>query len=195
MLKPIKLYVLFLVFTLSVLQLICEAKSEYSDKLYKIEKSLFNTTYDEQSDEIRLGRIEKNVYGITSNVPINLRINKLSKDLSTDLLGQEIKPLRDSFLYDDEIITDKSKIDVLEKKLLSKSFSDDKNSTRLVRLEKKLFQTEFSDDNYETRINRIEGADVAQNSIKKYNKNKVIQNITTAAELGTIIFMVLPFFL
>lgn len=195
MLNQVKFYVLFLILILPFLQLICEAKSQYSDNLSKIEESLFNTTYDEQSDDMRLERIEKSVYGIALKMPVGLRISKVSKDLSADLLGQETKPQRNSFLNDDDIIIDKSKVDTLEKNLLSKSFSDDKNSIRLARLERRLFQTTFLDDNYETRINRIESADLAQSSIKKYKNNAILKTVTTTAELGTYIFMILPFFL
>lgn len=195
MLKIIRLYILFSVFILANLKLNCEAESQYSATLSKIEKSLFNMTYEEQLDDTRLGRIEKNVYGSTSNAPVKLRINNLSKDIFTDLLGQETRPQRDSFADDDEIIVDNMKIDTLEKSLLYKSFSDDKSSIRIARLEKKAFQATFLDDNYETRINRLEGVNVAKNSIKNYRNNKIIQNITTAAQLGTVIFMILPFFL
>lgn len=85
-------YILFLIFTLIILQTTCEAKSQYSDTLSKIENALFNMDYNSQDDDVRLKRIEENIYGSSSTKPISLRINKLSKDLSADVIGQEIKP-------------------------------------------------------------------------------------------------------
>lgn len=168
--------------------MVCEAKSQYSGELSKIETSLFNMEYNNQNDEIRLKRIEENVYGSSSNKPVLLRINKLSQDLSADLIGKEIKPKKDSFLNDDEIITEKriedmdfSIVNNLEKKVFQYEFKTLDLSHRLTSLEWRAFNKTYLADDLSTRINRL-------NNAIMYNKfpvedNKIVQISTSQQKL------------
>lgn len=140
-------------------------KSKYAVELSKMEKSIFNMTYDQQTDDIRLKRIEENIYGSTSTKPIEIRISRLSKDLSTNLIGHEIKPKRDSFLADDEIIMEKPNEDMnfsivnnLEKKVFQHEFKALDIANRLSALEVQVFKKCYSTDDVSTRINRLQGA-------------------------------------
>lgn len=133
--KFYQLKLLLLIFFLFLFQITCEAKNSNSDVLSKIAKSLFNMNYNSQSEDIRLKRIEENVYGATSKSSINVRVNKLSKDLSTDLIGQEIKPKRDSFLEGDEIIV--------------KQPNEDMDFSIVNKLKKKVFRYEFKTIDYQ----------------------------------------------
>ncbi|MFA7659204.1 MAG: hypothetical protein WCY19_07205 [Candidatus Gastranaerophilaceae bacterium] len=176
-----KIYVklLFLIFVFLLLQITCEAQSQYSDNISKIEKSLFNMEYNAQSDEIRLNRIEENIYGTSSAEPIAIRINKLSKDLSSDVIGQEIKPKKDSFLEDDEIIATKpaedmdfSVINNLEKKVFQYEFKTVDISHRLSALEGHVFKKSYLADDLSTRINRLKAAIMYQKFPVTDDKNE-----------------------
>jgi len=189
-----KLYyikLLFFIFVLLVLQITCEAKSQYSDTLSKMEKALFNMDYSSQSDDARLNRIEENVYGLSSKKSITLRVNKLSKDLSADLIGQEIKPKKDSFLEDDEIIAKESNEDMdyilvnnLEKKVFQYEFKTVDLDHRLSALEGQVFKKNYSTDDLSTRINRLKDAVM-------YNKfpvaeDKIVKILTSQQNLFTL---------
>ena len=156
---------LFFIFLFFVLPIKCEAQSQYSDMLSKMEKALFNMDYSSQSEEVRLKRIEENVYGVASIKPIDLRVDKLSKDLSVELIGQEIKPKKDSFLNDDEIIAEKptenmdfSIVNNLEKKVFKYEFKTVDISHRLSAMEGQVFKQNYSTDDLSTRINRLNAA-------------------------------------
>ncbi len=66
-----------------------------------MEKSLFGVDYSSQNDVMRLKRLEEAVYGNSFSI-VSQRVNKLSEDLSADLIGQEIKPKRDTFAEEDD---------------------------------------------------------------------------------------------
>lgn len=162
-----KLYyvkLLFLIFVFLLLQIKCEAQSQYSNALSKMEKTLFNMDYNSQSDEVRLMRIEENVYGSTSKNSITARVNKLSKVLSADLIGQEIKPNKDSFLEDDEIISKPQQdmnfalVNSLERKIFKYEFKTVDISHRLLAMEGQVFKKNYSADDLSTRINRLNNA-------------------------------------
>jgi len=143
---------LFCIFALLVLQTTGEAKSQYSDALSKMEKALFNMDYSSQSDEIRLKRMEENVYGVSSlnsTKPMAARINKLSKDISADVIGQEIKPKKDSFLAADEII--------------AKEPDEDMDFTLVNNLEQKVFHYEFKTVDLDHRLSALEGQVLKKN--------------------------------
>jgi len=121
--------------------------------------------YSHQSDDTRLKRIEENVYGITSSKPVSIRMNRLSKDLSTDVIGQEIQPKKDSFLQADEIIakpTDETMnyalVNNLEKKVFQYEFKTVDLNHRLSSLEGQVFKNNYSTDDLSTRINRLNDA-------------------------------------
>lgn len=186
----------------------CLAISQYSTTLTKIEKSLFGTDYVSQTDEQRLKRIEDTVYGSTSSQSVPVRIDKLSKDLSADQIGHEIKPKSDTFASDsDSIKEDTPKadssvnypaVDNLEQNVFHKMFKSNDINQRLANLEQKVFQKTYSDD-LNSRMDRLKNTvmpeKVAQNqdysdddsdsenynySPKKYN-----QNYSSPGQLGS----------
>lgn len=184
-------HIVFLIFVLGFSQMVCEANSQYSDTLSKIENALFNMDYKHQNDDARLKRIEENVYGSESNDPVSIRINKLSKDLSAEVIGQEIKPKKDSFLNDDEIITEKpiedmdfSVVNNLEKKVFQYEFKTLDISHRLSSLEGQVLKKDYSTDDLSTRISRL-------NDAVMYNKfpvagSKIMQTQIPQQKLFTL---------
>ena len=81
---------------------ICTQASPYTPTLGKIENVLYGFQYDSEDDTSRLDRIENSVYGTSTNGTTAQRISKLKKDLSADLIGQEIEPKEDTFA-DEEV--------------------------------------------------------------------------------------------
>lgn len=145
----------------------CEAQSQFSPILTKMETSLFGTDYSTQNDDIRLKRIEEVVYGSASSNPIQQRMDKLSKDLSADVLGQQIKPKRDTFAEDEnapkeEIPKADSNISYpivneLEKAVFNKEFKNVEINQRLANLEQNVFKKTYGDD-LSTRVDRLKTA-------------------------------------
>lgn len=146
----------------------CCALSQFSATLTKIEKSLFGVDYSTQADDARLSRIEKVVYGQTSTSPLQSRVSKLSTDLSADLIGNEIKPKRDSFEDEDAGIkqedipkADKNVnypiVDSLEKKVFNKDNKSAEINQRLSNLEQNVFKKTYSDD-LNSRVERLKSA-------------------------------------
>lgn len=142
----------------------CFAQSQFSPTLTRMEKSLFGVDYSAQSDDARLKRIEEVVYGKASTSPTQTRMNKLSKDLAADLMGQEIKPKRDTFEEEQDSIkepipkADSSvnypMVDKLENKVFHKEFKNVDINSRLASLEKKVFNKTYNDD-LSTRVDRL----------------------------------------
>ena len=132
----------------------------------KIETSLFGFTYNNESETSRLNRIEEKVYGKTSTAQNQTRIAKLKKDLSADLMGQEIEPKEDTFAdAEDSMLSAKeeaesAKIDYpiineLEKQVFNKEFKNQNIKTRLSNLETKKLGKTFEKDDLSTRVERL----------------------------------------
>lgn len=147
------------------------AQSQYSPILTKMEKSLFGTDYSNQSDGDRITRIENAVYGAPSSKALGQRVDKLSKDLSADLMGQEIKPKADTFAQDDDTVqeakekADKSVnypiVNAIEDKVFHKEYRDQDVDKRVAQLEQKLFNKTYNDD-LSTRVDRLRNAALPQ---------------------------------
>lgn len=141
------------------------AQSGVSAIIAKLEISLFGVQYENQTDEDRLERIEKNVYGKAYPQSANVRVERLKKDLSADLIGQEIKPKRDTFEEDEnEIKTDIPKADPdinypivnnLEKEVFKTEYKALDINKRLTNLEQKTFGKNFSDESLNSRVDRL----------------------------------------
>ena len=132
----------------------------------KIENSLFGITYPSDSETSRLERIEKNVYGKSSSGSNQARIAKLKKDLSADLIGQEITPKEDTFMDEDDFIVyekepaeaanmDYPVINELEKAVFQKENKSENIKTRLSKLEQKTFNKTYDKDDLSTRVDRL----------------------------------------
>lgn len=158
---------LIYIFAFLFLGMKCYAQSQYSPTITKMEKSLFGVDYSSQNDDARLKRIEETVYGSASSVPLSQKMAKLSKDLSADLIGQEITPKKDTFADDNDspkepiAKADSSvnypMVNILEKSVFNKEFKTTEINQRLANLEKKVFQKTYSDD-LSSRVDRLKQA-------------------------------------
>ncbi len=143
----------------------CQAQSQFSDTLTRMEKSLFGFDYAAQNDAARLKRIEEIVYGSASSKSIQQRVNKLSKDLSADLIGQEIEPKKDTFTEDENNNNKESIpkadssvnypiVNSMEKNVFNKEFKTMEINQRLAKLEQKVLKKTYSDD-LNSRVRRL----------------------------------------
>lgn len=159
--------ILFFIFIFMFWGLKTYAQSPYSTVLTKMEKSLFGVDYGSQGDEARVKRIEENVYGAPSTSPLPTRISKLSKDLSVDLIGKEIKPKSDTFEEEDAAIKEEIPkadssvnypiVNKLEQKVFSRDFKSTDINQRLASLEQKVFKKTYNDD-LNSRVDRLKTA-------------------------------------
>lgn len=132
-----------------------------------MEKSLFGVDYGNQTDEARLDRLEKTVYGAASKKTTSQRLGKLSNDLSADLLGQEIKPKTDTFEEEEKAPQEEIPkadsnvrypiVDKLESEVFSKQFKTIDITQRLANLEQKVFRKAYNDD-LNARVERLKVA-------------------------------------
>lgn len=165
--------------------------STYTPTLGKIENVLYGFQYDNEDDTSRLDRIENSVYGTSTNGTTAQRISKLKKDLSADLIGQEIEPKEDTFADDEvyfqnEPIADANiqypAVDELEERVFNESFTTKDIKKRLSALEQKTFGQTFNDDlasrvdrlKAEIRPNSLMGNGIAQSSNDFFDNEDVV---------------------
>ena len=135
-----------------------------TELLNKIENALFGFEYNNEDDKTRITRIEKEVYGASSNANIAERLSKLNKDLGAELYGQEIPPCEDTLAKEEEerevlpsqtANIDYPVINELEKSVFNKEYKNIGVKDRLAQLEKKVFSKDFSSDDLSTRVDRL----------------------------------------
>lgn len=159
-----------LILTLTILSILgasaqisyCATNTQIIDK---IENSLYGYTYSGDSENSRLNRIENTVYGTISQKTANERIARLKKDLSADLIGQEIEPREDTFAEDEYAYVDEKEpvaaanvtypaVDELEEMVFNQVTPKEDIKKRLSKLEMKVFGKEYNDD-LSTRTDRL----------------------------------------
>ena len=154
--------------------------STNSSILDKIENSIYGFTYGD-SDENRVNRIEQSVYGMQSKDKLANRIAKLKKDLSADLIGQEITPTEDTFAEpEDSYIVEKEPsesasvdypvVNELEKQVFNKEYKGESLKARLSKLETKTFGKTYEKEDLSTRVDRLR----AELKPKTFTDNKMV---------------------
>ena len=148
----------------------CVFASTYASQLDKLENSVYGFTYS-GDDTSRVTRLEQTIYGDTKSGDINKRLADLNKDMSADSIGQEIKPVEDTFA-DEEIYTPEEKfaqnynppaganvdypsINELEKTVFNKEFKNQDINERLSVLEKETFGQSYDNDAFFDRVDRL----------------------------------------
>ena len=130
-----------------------------SEILSRIETDFYGFDYSKDTTQNRINRLEKTVYGQSKSGDINKRIKKLSKDVSADVIGQEITPVKDTFLAEESAAEDSSVnypiVDEIEQKLFNTIYRNRDLHTRIVTIEKKLFGKIYDVEDYSTRMDRI----------------------------------------
>lgn len=182
--KKLKPIIIFIIMIISINNVFSENNSSI---LSKIENNIFGYDYPKDTNQNRVERLEKTVYGNSSTGDINKRITKLSGDISADVIGLEIPPVKDTFLQEEEQIADSSVdypiVNEIEQRLFNTTYKNRDFHTRIVTIEKKLFGKIYDVDDYSTRMDRIKSkmsietlADKSENDIydKNFNSNDVL---------------------
>ncbi len=153
---------LLLIFTAFIfIQQICFSASMIDN----VEKFLYGFTYQNQDETSRLNRIEQTVYGAPTKQTNAQKIARLKKDMASDLIGQEIPPVKDTFMEDDDKLAVDEKIapgsnidypviNAMEKTIFNQEFKTNDVNGRLAKLEQKTFGKTFNDD-LNTRVDRL----------------------------------------
>ena len=140
------------------------------DVITKIENNIYGFDYSKDSIQNRVSRLERTVYGRASNGDINKRINKLSADISADVIGLEIDPVKDTLLAEENLKEDDTVsypiVDEIEQKIFNQTYKNRDFHTRIVTIEKKLFGKIYDVEDYPQRMDRIK-AKVMPESIAK----------------------------
>jgi len=112
-----------------------------SEQISKIETSVLGLNYANETDDMRLKRIENEVFGSDFNgskLSIQKRIDKLNSTLGLETLAEAKAPI--SELYKDEADgVSYPAVDMLEMQLFGKNYKDENIYKRLERLEEKTF--------------------------------------------------------
>lgn len=162
--------------------------SPNSKMLDNIENSLYGFTYSTMDETSRLNQIEETVYGQSkTNKPINERISALKKDMSADLIGQEITPKEDTFMEEeDHYVEDKTlaqapseasgvdypTINEMEKQIFKKEFKTQNLNNRLAQLEKQALGQTYEKEDFATRVDRLQ----AKIKPKSFMDNSIAQS-------------------
>lgn len=154
----------------------------------KIENSIYGFTYSSEDEVSRLSRLEKSIYGESKkDKSINERITAIKRDMSADLIGQEITPKEDTFaeeqdLYKEELAqetmppaaanVDYPSINELERKIFKQEFKTKDLNSRLANLEKESLGKTFETEPFASRVERLQ-AKIKPNS---FMNNSIAQS-------------------
>ncbi len=158
----------------------------------KIENNLFGFDYTNDSDQNRIARLEKTIYGETSNGNLNRRLEKLSADIFADQIGLEIKPVEDTFREEEESLAQADStvnypiVDEIEQKLFNKTYKNRDFHTRIVTIERKLFGKIYDVDDYATRMDRIKAEVMPQTLARENNRFNYDDNALSSADLSAL---------
>lgn len=83
----------------------------------------------------------------------------------------------------------------IEKILLKESYENEPIKSRLSRLESQVFQRNFPNDIENDRLDRIAAAVTAKKTSVQYDNNKLMKRLTTGAQVGSILLMILAIIL
>ncbi|MCX4275521.1 MAG: hypothetical protein OSJ27_07060, partial [Candidatus Gastranaerophilales bacterium] len=116
-----------------------QAEESIGDQLTKIETNLWDLNYQNETNEVRLKRIENEVFGTSnSKGSIQDRINKLNTALGLESLAEAKAPVSELYKDEDSGIN-YPVVDMLETQLLGQNYKKENIYKRLERLEGKVF--------------------------------------------------------
>ncbi len=165
------------------------ASTTNSTILDKLENNLYGFTYTTSDENSRLDRLEKSIYGQSkNNLTSQQRIANLKKDMTADLIGQEIPPKEDTFMEDSDTYkeeklaqekippaganVDYPSINELEKQVFKQEYKTKDLNSRLAELEKKSLGKTYDNDPFSTRVDRLQ----AKIKPKSFMNNSIAQS-------------------
>lgn len=165
-----KKYLVVLVVLISSQINLC-AFAGYSAIMTKIENSFYGIDYAEETDIKRLERLEETVYGEIKQGDVKTRLNKLSSDISADMIGKEIEPSTDTYRddspkYSDETLAESMPdssanypvIDTMEERIFKQTYKTSDIKNRITHLEKEVFNQIYTNEDLYTRVERLKSS-------------------------------------
>ncbi len=158
----------------------------------KIENNLFGFDYTNDSDQNRIARLEKTIYGEPSTGNLNKRLEKLSADITAEQIGLEIEPVEDTFREEENSVAQADStvnypiVDEIEQKLFNKTYKNRDFHTRIVTIERKLFGKIYDVDDYATRMDRIKAEVMPQTLARENNRYNYDDNALSSADLSAL---------
>lgn len=173
--KKMFVYSIIIAFLFLQTPLQSHALAANSAILTKIENDIYGYDYSKDNNASRIARLEKTVYGKVSSGDVDKRIKKLSGDISADVIGLEIEPVKDTFLAEEnakeESGVDYPVVNEIEQKIFNKTYKNRDFHSRIVAIERKLFGKIYDVDDYSVRMDRIKEKMGMETSLASSNKN------------------------
>ena len=169
----------------------------------KMEKQIFNTTYEKENIYKRLERLEKKLLGKVSYNSLNERVLNLQEKMQPSKMAQKenVKNQKTDDYYNFEDYNyysskmESPEISIMEKKLLGKNYENEDIAKRLTRLENKLFGKNFEAQSDNERIERLKSVYKAAKSGSEYKVNKFAKYAIAGAQIGGILLLILAMIL
>ncbi len=146
--------------------------------LDKLETAMFGFTYPNETQTLRLERLETEIYGSVKSGTTAQRLTNLDKDLAASSIGKEIAPREDTFADDTPKTAsnpavsrpaaapaaserpapgvDYPAVNELEQIVFNKEFKEKPLNTRLDALEQKTFKKTYASDDLSARVDRLQ---------------------------------------
>jgi len=164
----------------------------------KMEKTLFDRVYKNESIYDRLNRLENAVFQETSDAPLDARTSKLASVILPSKNTVQ-KKMQDFYKEENFFPIEENafpfELASLEHNLLKKGYAEENNSVRLSRLEDKLFKRTFPNDSDILRLQRLSAAYEADKSASAYAQNRRMQNMAAISQIGGLVLMILAMLL
>ena len=158
----------------------------------KLEKTLFNKTYEQENIYKRLDRLEMSLYQSTSKQSLSERVDNLQDTIMGDVnKNKVIKTDSDDSISGKNI---SEALDILEQRVFSNTFPNQNTESRIEQLENKIFSSASPEDEIDERLERLAAVIDAQPSTQQYqdmSKLRQYQDITTGIGAATLLYMVI----
>lgn len=119
----------------------CFADTPIQTQLSKIENEIWGFDYHDESDAVRIERVEKQVFGVANpKLTPEKRVDKITKSLGLETYEEARSSLSDLYVMEQAGAgAEYPQIDQLEGAILGSVYKDENIYKRLERLEKKVF--------------------------------------------------------
>ena len=165
--------IIFLIVILSTLTTInVEAKTEPSEVITSIETSMYGYNFNSESENARLERIEKHLYGEKKKGSIQARLKNIQDDMGYTIAKQQKKienKIAVQQLKEDSTV-EYQMVDKLEEEVFKTTYKNENIYKRLERLETKIFN-QTSNDSLNNRVDKLATVINPKKQIKRQEEN------------------------
>ena len=165
---------ILLILILSTLSMITvEAKTNTSEVITSIETSMYGYDFSSESENSRLERIEKHLYGEKKKGGIQVRLKNIQDDMGYTVVKQQKKNIENKIA--DELLKEDSTVeypmvDKLEEEVFKTTYKNENIYKRLERLETQIFN-QTSNDSLNNRVDKLASIINPKKQIKRQEEN------------------------